>query len=58
MEVREGHWLVRCLTLPSGIHELQELESERGAVFYDTVYNNNSYKPTLKAFGRRWHHIY
>ena len=33
MEVREGHWLVRYLTVPSGIHELQELESEQGAVF-------------------------
>ena len=54
----EGQSLVWCLKLPFGIHELQELESTWDAVFYDTVYNNDDYKPTLKAFGRGWHYIY
>ena len=58
LKVREGHWLVRCLKIPFGIQELQELESEQEAVFYHTVYSYDGYKPTLKAFGREWHYIY
>ena len=54
----EGQSLGWCLKLPFGIHELQELESTQDAVFYDTVYNNDDYKPTLKAFGRGWCYIY
>ena len=58
LELREGQCLVPCLKIPFGIQELQELESEQEAVFYDTVYSNDGYKPTLKAFGREWHYIY
>ena len=57
LDVREGQCLVRCLKLSFGIHELQELESERKAIFH-TVYSNDGYKPTLKAFGRGWPYIY
>ena len=39
-------------------HELQELESEQDAVFYNTVYSNDGYKTTLIAFDRGWCYIY
>ena len=39
-------------------HELQELESEQDAVFYNTVYSNDGYKTTLVAFDRGWRYIH
>ena len=53
LEVRDSQCLVRCSKRSFGIHELEELESERDADFFDTVYSNDGYKPTLKL----WKHF-
>ena len=56
LQAVNGQFEVRCLNLPFGIKEPQDLETD--AVFYEKVFSNDCNIPKLAKYVRGWRYLY